>query len=87
MELNPFANSLRYYDPTISPAPFISKKKMSEEIKEVAVPLGSVLLEANTKKRKNFSNDPPFPKKITELDFGPPPDNDYDEEPDFDVDF
>merc|ERR1711994_655259 len=32
MELNPFANSLRYYDPTISPAPFISKKKMSEEI-------------------------------------------------------
>ena len=60
---------------------------MSEEIKEVAVPLGSVLLEANTKKRKNFSNDPPFPKKITELEFGPPPDNDYDEEPDFDVDF
>ena len=60
---------------------------MSEEIKEVAVPLGSVVLEANTKKRKIFSNDPPFPKKITELDFGPPPDNDYDEEPDFDLDF
>jgi hypothetical protein len=59
---------------------------MSEEIKEVAVPLGSVELEAKTKK-SNFSNDPPFPKKITELNFGPPPDNDYDEEPDYEVDF
>ena len=86
MRMDPFANSLKHYDPTISPAPSISKIKMSEEIKEVAVPLGSVELDAKTKK-SNFSNDPPFPKKITELNFGPPPDNDYDEEPDYEVDF
>merc|ERR1712228_338674 len=42
MGLNPFKNSLKYYDPTTTPSPLISKEKTSEETKEAWAAVGSV---------------------------------------------
>jgi hypothetical protein len=93
MGLNPFKNSIKFYDPTTTPAPLISKVKTSEETKEVCAAVGSEIYEAkgNIIPVQQYSSGDhlPFPLKITDLNFGAPPDIGYEEEEDLDeiIDF
>ena len=84
MGLNPFKNSLKFYDPTSTPAPLISKKNTSEETKEVCAAVGSEISEAKGNKIfvQQYSNGDhfPFPKKISDLYVGVPQDIGYEEE-------
>ena len=84
MGLNPFKNSLKFYDPTSTPAPLISKENTSEETKEVCAAVGSEISEAKGNKIfvQQYSNGDhfPFPKKISDLYVGVPQDIGYEEE-------
>ena len=93
MGLNPFKNSIKFYDPTTTPAPLISKVKTSEERKEVCAAAAMEIYEAkgNIIPVQQYSSGDhlPFPLKITDLNFGAPPDIGYEEEEDLDeiIDF
>ena len=82
MGLNPFLHSLKFYDPTGSITLLSSKEIKSEDTKEVIAPMGRVSPEEKEEEKKFISSEVTshFPTKISDLEFGAPPEIDYDDD-------
>ena len=94
MDMNPLENSLKYYGPNevMESLNTDVKKQCTNKTREDVALVGSYIHDdANTRKNNSPSHpkklqsignslEDDYPKKITDLDFGAPPDFDFDDD-------